>query len=180
MLLSQQASLARLDSQRAVVQVAGNWTAMVQSRLPLLEKAVASALGSPRQVVLEAGNAPAPAAPIAAPAATPAPAEPPAASAPAPAPVQAPAPTAVSAPPAAAPAPPSPPIPAQTAPAVPSPQPQQAPEPEPKPVAEAPAPARQPHGLIDDQAKRLADFFNGEVVDVQDPLPELGDDQAAA
>jgi len=180
MLLSQQASLARLDSQRAVVQVAGNWTAMVQSRLPLLEKAVASALGSPRQVVLEAGNAPAPAAPIAAPAATPAPAEPPAASAPAPAPVQAPAPTAVSAPPAAAPAPPSPPVPAQTAPAVPSPQPQQAPEPEPKPAAEAPAPVRQPHGLIDDQAKRLADFFNGEVVDVQDPLPELGDDQAVA
>ena len=179
MLLSQQASLARLDSQRAVVQVAGNWTAMVQSRLPLLEKAVASALGSPRQVVLEAGNAPAPAAPIAAPAATPAPAEPPAASAPAPAPVQAPAPTAVSAPPAAAPAPPSPPVPAQTSPTAPSPQPQ-APEPEPKPVAEAPAPARQPHGLIDDQAKRLADFFNGEVVDVQDPLPELGDDQAAA
>ena len=180
MLLSQQASLARLDSQRAVVQVAGNWTAMVQSRLPLLEKAVASALGSPRQVVLEAGNAPAPAAPIAAPAATPAPAEPPAASAPAPAPVQAPAPTAVSAPPAAAPALPSPQVPAQTAPAVPSPQPQQAPEPEPKPAAEAPAPVRQPHGLIDDQAKRLADFFNGEVVDVQDPLPELGDDQAAA
>jgi len=179
MLLSQQASLARLDSQRAVVQVAGNWTAMVQSRLPLLEKAVASALGSPRQVVLEAGNAPAPAAPMAAPAATPAPAEPPAASAPAPAPVQAPAPTAVSAPPAAAPAPPSPPVPAQTAPTAPSPQPQ-APEPEPKPVAEAPAPERQPHGLIDDQAKRLADFFNGEVVDVQDPLPELGDDQAAA
>ena len=179
MLLSQQASLARLDSQRAVVQVAGNWTAMVQSRLPLLEKAVASALGSPRQVVLEAGNAPAPAAPIAAPAATPAPADLPAASAPAPAPVQAPAPTAVSAPPAAAPAPPSPPVPAQTAPTAPSPQPQ-APEPEPKPVAEAPAPERQPHGLIDDQAKRLADFFNGEVVDVQDPLPELGDDQAAA
>ena len=179
MLLSQQASLARLDSQRAVVQVAGNWTAMVQSRLPLLEKAVASALGSPRQVVLEAGNAPAPAAPMAAPAATPAPAQPPAASAPAPAPVQAPAPTAVSAPPAAAPAPPSPPVPAQTAPTAPSPQPQ-APEPEPKPVAEAPAPERQPHGLIDDQAKRLADFFNGEVVDVQDPLPELGDDQAAA
>ena len=180
MLLSQQASLARLDSQRAVVQVAGNWTAMVQSRLPLLEKAVASALGSPRQVVLEAGNAPAPAAPIAAPTATPAPAEPPAASAPAPAPVQAPAPTAVGAPPGAAAAPPSPPVPAQTAPAVPSPQPQRAPEPEPKPAAEAPAPVRQPHGLIDDQAKRLADFFNGEVVDVQDPLPELGDDQAVA
>ena len=53
-------------------------------------------------------------------------------------------------------------------------------EPEPKPAAESPTPVRQPHGLIDDQAKRLADFFNGEVVDVQDPLPELGDDQAVA
>ncbi|MFZ9462658.1 MAG: DNA polymerase III subunit gamma/tau, partial [Vulcanococcus sp.] len=56
MLLSQQAHLARLDTHRAVVQVAGNWMAMVQGRLPLLEKAVATALGSPRQVVLEAGH----------------------------------------------------------------------------------------------------------------------------
>ncbi|MDP4946831.1 MAG: DNA polymerase III subunit gamma/tau, partial [Cyanobium sp. MAG_102] len=37
MLLSQQARLVRLDERRAVVQVAGNWMAMVQSRLPLLE-----------------------------------------------------------------------------------------------------------------------------------------------
>ncbi len=180
MLLSQQAALARLDSQRAVVQVAGNWTAMVQSRLPLLEKAVACALGSPRQVVLEAGSAPETAAPIGAPATTPAP-EPPAASAPASAPVQAqvPPPTTGSAPPAAAPAPLSPPAPAERAPAARSSQPQ-APEQEPRPAAETPAAARQPDGLIDDQAKRLADFFNGEVVDVQDPMPELGDDQAVA
>lgn len=170
MLLSQQASLARLDSQRAVVQVAGNWTAMVQSRLPLLEKAVASALGSPRQVVLEAGAAPPPqAVPAAASESAPAPQAPvretptPASETPAATAAQTPAPTQTA--PTAAPAP------------APAPQ---SPAPEPSPAVAAPAPARQPHGLIDDQAKRLADFFNGEVVDLQDPLPELGDDQAAA
>ncbi len=165
MLLSQQASLARLDSQRAVVQVAGNWTAMVQSRLPLLEKAVVSALGSPRQVVLEAGAAPtapvAPAPPVPAPQAQtpPPPPEPP------------------QAPPAAA----NPPQPQTPAPA---PAPAEAPTPAPTSAAPAATPAappeRKPHGLIDDQAKRLAEFFNGEVVDLQDPLPELSDDQAAA
>ncbi|MGA1003770.1 DNA polymerase III subunit gamma/tau [Vulcanococcus sp.] len=164
MLLSQQASLARLDSQRAVVQVAGNWTAMVQSRLPLLEKAVASALGSPRQVVLEAGAAPA--APVA-----PAPPLPaPQAQTPPPPPPEPP-----QAPPAAA-TPPQP----QT----PAPAPAEAPTPAPTSAAPAATPAappeRKPHGLIDDQAKRLAEFFNGEVVDLQDPLPELSDDQAAA
>ena len=158
MLLSQQASLARLDSQRAVVQVAGNWTAMVQSRLPLLEKAVASALGSPRQVVLEAGAAPsapvAPAPPVPAPQAqTPPPPEPP------------------QDPPAAA----NPPQQTQT----PAQAPAEAPTPAQAPTSAAP-PERKPHGLIDDQAKRLAEFFNGEVVDLQDPLPELSDDQAAA
>jgi DNA polymerase-3 subunit gamma/tau len=56
MLLSQQAQLVRLDSQRAVVRVAGTWMAMVQSRLPLLEKALAGALGSGRSVQLEAGE----------------------------------------------------------------------------------------------------------------------------
>ncbi len=165
MLLSQQASLARLDSQRAVVQVAGNWTAMVQSRLPLLEKAVASALGSPRQVVLEAGAAPA--APVA-----PAPLVPaPQAQTPPPPPV----------PPQAPPAAATPPQPQTPAPA---PAPAEAPTPAPTSAAPAATPAappeRKPHGLIDDQAKRLAEFFNGEVVDLQDPLPELSDDQAAA
>lgn len=56
MLLSQQAHLARLDERLAVVRVAGNWISMVQTRLPLLETAVARALGSPRQVTLEAGE----------------------------------------------------------------------------------------------------------------------------
>jgi len=39
-----------------VVRVSGNWIAMVQSRLPLLEGAMAKALGSPRQVTLEASE----------------------------------------------------------------------------------------------------------------------------
>ena len=59
MLLSQQAHLHRLDDRRAVVRVSGNWIAMVQSRLPLLEGAMAKALGGPRQVTLEAGGDPA-------------------------------------------------------------------------------------------------------------------------
>ena len=54
MLLSQQAQLVRLDANRAVVQVAGNWMGMVQSRASLLEQAVAKALGGSRQLVLEA------------------------------------------------------------------------------------------------------------------------------
>ncbi|MBM5807025.1 MAG: DNA polymerase III subunit gamma/tau [Cyanobacteria bacterium M_surface_10_m2_179] len=157
MLLSQQAVLARLDQQRAVVQVAGNWMAMVQSRLPLLEKAVGSALGSPRQVVLEAGGGPQPSN------------EPPTAAPPAPVAVAA---AAAPMPIAAAPA---------TPPAAPTPQ---ASQPEPKPTSpaaiEAPPPApaavaappAQP-AVIDDQAKRLAEFFNGEVIDLDGPLPEL-------
>jgi DNA polymerase-3 subunit gamma/tau len=164
MLLSQQAVLARLDQQRAVIQVAGNWMAMVQSRLPLLEKAVTAALGSPRQVMLEAGGAP-----------------PPVAAAPErPAPLPA-----VAAP--VAPATPTTPTPAAPAleaevansqtspPAVATPATVAAP----KPAVQPPA---QP-ALIDDQAKRLAEFFNGEVVQHDGPLPELdleaSSDQAA-
>jgi len=56
MLLSQQAQLVRLDDHRAVVRVAGTWMAMVQSRVSLLEAAVARALGSPRQLLLEGSN----------------------------------------------------------------------------------------------------------------------------
>ena len=56
MLLSQQAQLVRLDDQRAVVRVAGNWMAMVQSRLPLLQNAMVRALGGQRQLVLEGGE----------------------------------------------------------------------------------------------------------------------------
>ena len=149
MLLSQQAVLARLDQQRAVVQVAGNWMAMVQSRLPLLEKAVASALGSPRQVMLEAGGAPPPPAP--APAAQ--------------APITAAPPQPVAVVTAQAPEPPR-----AAAPAPRSEPPQPIAPPAEPPSAATPQPQQT---LIDDQAKRLAEFFNGEVVQLDGPLPEL-------
>jgi DNA polymerase-3 subunit gamma/tau len=58
MLLSQQASLHRLDERRAVVRVAANWLTMVQSRQSLLEKAMLLALGSARQVTLEPSDHP--------------------------------------------------------------------------------------------------------------------------
>ncbi|MEY3750885.1 MAG: hypothetical protein RLZZ186_1304, partial [Cyanobacteriota bacterium] len=158
MLLSQQAVLARLDQQRAVVQVAGNWMAMVQSRLPLLEKAVAAALGSPRQVVLEAGGAPQPSSAPSTTPPVPAPPAPPVVSA---------EPTPPKQQPAAQPEPPATPAsPAAVA------------EPAAKPVSPPAQPA-----LIDDQAKRLAEFFNGEVVELDGPLTELetpqGNSQAA-
>ncbi|MFM7652873.1 MAG: DNA polymerase III subunit gamma/tau, partial [Vulcanococcus sp.] len=190
MLLSQQAVLARLDGQRAVVQVAGNWMAMVQSRLPLLEKAVAAALGSARQVVLEAGGGPAtpPPSAISTPISPAIAAPPPARSAVAAAPQQ-PAPqpepestTAeaerpVAAQPTAATAAAAPAAAAASRPAA-------DPAPEPRPQAAAiPVPAAAPAapGQIDDKAKRLADFFNGEVVPLEGPLPELDDkDEAAA
>ena len=56
MLLSQQAQLVRIDAHRAVVQVADNWIGMVQSRASLLEEALAKALGDSRQLVLEASS----------------------------------------------------------------------------------------------------------------------------
>ena len=60
MLLSQQAQLVHIDNQRAVVQVAGNWMGMVQSRVALLEQAIARTMGGTRQLVLEnhSGTAP--------------------------------------------------------------------------------------------------------------------------
>jgi DNA polymerase-3 subunit gamma/tau len=150
MLLSQQAQLVRLDQRRAVVQVAGNWMAMVQSRLPLLEAAVTKALGSPRQLVLEGGgeHAPPPSkAPLAAPVV---------AVVAAPAPAQAPAPA-----------------------------PQPAPKPETEAVAEAvmavsaakPPPSPAP---LDEKARRLAEFFNGEVVELDGPLEDTPTNDAAA
>jgi DNA polymerase-3 subunit gamma/tau len=152
MLLSQQAQLVRLDERRAVVQVAGNWMAMVQSRLSLLETAVTKALGSPRQLVLEGGGEPMPP-PSAAPA-TPA-MEPPssaAAASPTPAPTGAPAPPATATATATATA-------------------------NPTPIsAAAPAPA----APLDEKARRLAEFFNGEVVEMDGPLDDLPPGEAAA
>jgi len=149
MLLSQQAALVRLDGQRAVVRVSGNWVAMVQSRLPLLERALQSALGSPRQLVLESADsgAPPPAAATATPAASGLPAG------------------AVPGGGVASPAPGS--RPAQAAaPAVSAPE-------APGDSAPAPrAPVAQAHPVpLDDKARRLADFFNGEVVLFDGPVP---------
>ena len=141
MLLAQQAQLVRLDERRAVVRVASTWVAMVQSRLPLLEKAMASALGSPRQLQLESGGDP-PAGergPSAAPTPTPPP-----------------RPEPLAAPPAATPTPPVT-VPAAAAPTLAAALPQ------------APAPAQVPPPAIrsplEERARRLADFFNGDVVE---------------
>jgi len=172
MLLSQQAHLHRLDDRRAVVRVSGNWIAMVQSRLPLLEGALARALGSPRQVTLEAGDA-----------------APPAGSTPAQAPERPPVVEAATAPqaPAGSGASPA----AIDAGAAGEPQVgQQSARPGPSPVPAAPetgaapaesvgspgepeAPAPAPPGKpafhepskLDQKARQLADFFNGDVVD---------------
>jgi len=56
MLLSQQARLVRLDDHQARIEVAATWMAMVQSRLPLLERSVEVALGTPRTLTLVAGS----------------------------------------------------------------------------------------------------------------------------
>ena len=151
MLLSQQARLVRLDERRAVVQVAGNWMAMVQSRLPLLEAAVAKALGSPRQLTLEGGGesaAPTGGAPSAAT-------------------------TSAAATSAATPRPEPP------TPPTPTPAPLPSPAALPNPAADPPAAAAIAPPLaapLDDKARRLAEFFNGEVVELDGPLDELTGD----
>ena len=147
MLLSQQAQLVRLDANRAVVQVAGNWMGMVQSRASLLEKAVAAALGGNRQLVLEAGGSTMTAPVVAAP----------------PDPVvtqlTGPAPT---------PAPPSRPAPEPTV----SVKPAAPPQPTSSPAGTtttAQTPPELPSGL-DRNARQLADFFNGQVLDIEQPV----------
>jgi DNA polymerase-3 subunit gamma/tau len=147
MLLSQQARLVRLDDHRAVVQVANTWMAMVQTRKDLVERAISRALGGHRQLTLEAaGEAP------------------PAASQPPPQPVRAPAES------AKAPPPPQPPL------SAPHPE-----EPAPAPQATAPAsqtspptgdPPRQAPSHLDEKTRQLAEFFNGEVVDIEGPIDE--------
>ena len=175
MLLSQQAQLVRLDASRAVVQVAGNWMGMVQTRSNLLEQAVAKALGGNRQLVLEASSGSVTPAPVVAP--------------PAPTPVTPPViqPVAPPATPAAATKPqPSPevepvPPPAPVAAAVASSKPAvkaKAPQIE-QPIARPseerakPEPQAPPTAAadIDRHAKTLANFFNGEVLTVNDIEP---------
>ena len=166
MLLSQQAQLVRLDANRAVVQVAGNWMGMVQSRASLLEQAVAKALGGSRQLIIEASTSA-----IAAPATPAAPVVQPAA----PAPVETETPqlpkTAVVPAVVDAPSPVPPPAPSPLTPAKPAPP--QTVQAQPSSAVMAPAPIQNqnpangssPSGL-DRQAKNLADFFNGQVLDV--------------
>jgi RNAse (barnase) inhibitor barstar len=60
LLLSQNAKLLHLDSYQAVVGVRSNWMAMLQSRLPLLESAIAKAEGSRRVTLIPLAEASAP------------------------------------------------------------------------------------------------------------------------
>ena len=162
MLLSQQAQLVRLDANRAVVQVAGNWMGMVQSRASLLEQAVAKALGGSRQLVLEASNSAMPPPLAIAPVTTPSTTPPPIAATPV---AQTPAPTA-----APIPAPPVTPVPAPApavAPELPRTQPEPI-EPKPPPATTESNPQPSPPSGLDRQARNLADFFNGQVLDVDE------------
>ena len=175
MLLSQQAQLVRIDAHQAVVQVASNWMGMVQSRASLLEEALAKALGGSRQLMLEASSGAVAPAPVVTPP-TPKPVTPPVIQ-------QVAAPT----PAATTPAPPAvletnatestnPPSPAPAAPATLPPTPPTEPtQPSSAPAAQATAetpkitPKTVPPSLqtdIDRQAKTFADFFNGQVLEI--------------
>ncbi|MCS5690948.1 DNA polymerase III subunit gamma/tau [Cyanobium sp. FGCU-6] len=164
MLLNQQARLVRLDDHQALIEVAGTWMAMVQSRLPLLERSVEAALGSPRKLSLVAGGVGTtasrpPAAATTAPPIRPAPVplSPPV---PDPPPAQEPALTPVGVSPVAEPAaaPPAMATAVVTAAAT--------------PPIEAPAPTdtNRAGTVVQDSARRLAEFFNGEVItEADDP-----------
>jgi DNA polymerase-3 subunit gamma/tau len=173
MLLSQQARLVRLDDQRAVVQVAGTWMAMVQTRQALVEQAISRALGGARQLTLEAAGDPPPV-PDPQPPQLPqlAPTAGPSSTAPGATPPALPGPAATMAAPAAAP----PPAPSATT-------PPRAAEPVPPaaapPSAPANDPARQPLSHLDEKTRQLAEFFNGEVVEIEGPLDEITDANAA-
>ena len=173
MLLSQQARLTRIDSHRAVVQVSGNWMGMVQSRAALLEKAISSAMGGNRQLVLEnhGGAAPMAAMPSApAPKPAPAPAAVPSNGAQLPSPPQ----SAAEVPnDAASPAPPSATAPAQPPPATAAPSMASGQTPSVQTgkatVSSQPTttpPVRPEPSAMDEKVKRFADFFNGQVLDV--------------
>ena len=154
MLLSQQAQLVRLDPHRAVVQVAGNWMGMVQSRASLLEQAIKRSIGGNRQLVLENHGGAAPMASTPSAAATP----------------QSTPSTPITDPT------PSLPLPSQPKPAAPSPVavPTLISEEVSKPGAPSmgsqtppPPPAEMnPTSIMDEKVKRFADFFNGQVLDV--------------
>ena len=149
MLLSQQAQLVRLDDHRAVVQVAGNWMGMVQSRATLLEQAIAKALGNSRQLVLESQSGSA--TPMPSPQKTGA------------------APTTNTSASTAEPSPQQQVQSSSTGAYPPDPATSAAITDQQKPLEED-SPTTQPTSSlepIDSKAKRLADFFNGKVLDVE-------------
>jgi DNA polymerase-3 subunit gamma/tau len=156
MLLSQQAQLVRLDPHRAVVQVAGNWMGMVQSRASLLEQAIKRSIGGNRQLVLENHGGAAPMAST--PSAVPAPAPPST-------PITKPTPS--QQPPSQPKPAPAPPMTPAAAPSVVS---TEVPVPGPgsESMGSAPLPAEMnPPSIMDEKVKRFADFFNGQVLDVE-------------
>ena len=181
MLLSQQAQLVRLDERRAVVRVAGNWMAMVQSRLPLVEKAIALALGSSRQLVLEGGGEPSSpglATPGPKPAGVPAPTSAPAMATPSGPPAAALAVTSATAVTAKSAVTATNGLPVAAPNVTQSPGSQQTPGP-----AQTGAPAMDPRlaegrssGQLDERTRRFAEFFNGEVVELDGPLDGALDD----
>ena len=165
MLLSQQAQLVRLDPHRAVVQVAGNWMGMVQSRASLLEQAIKRSIGGNRQLVLENHGGAAPMAST--PAAAPAPQSTPST------PITDPTPSLpTSSQPK--PAPPSPVVipDVQTPPITPVAAPTTSSNPASSPPASSKPPSvvsaeMSPPSIMDEKVKRFADFFNGQIVDVE-------------
>ena len=165
MLLSQQAQLVRLDPHRAVVQVAGNWMGMVQSRASLLEQAIKRSIGGNRQLVLENHGGAAPMAST--PAAAPAPPSTPST------PITDPTPSLpTSSPPK--PAPPSPVVipDVQTPPITPVAAPTTSSNPASSPPASSKPPSVvsaevSPPSIMDEKVKRFADFFNGQILDVE-------------
>ena len=165
MLLSQQAQLVRLDPHRAVVQVAGNWMGMVQSRASLLEQAIKRSIGGNRQLVLENHGGAAPMAST--PAAAPAPQSTPST------PITDPTPSLpTSSPPK--PAPPSPVVipDVQTPPITQVAAPTTSSNPASSPPASSKPPSVvsaevSPPSIMDEKVKRFADFFNGQILDVE-------------
>jgi len=185
MLLSQQATLHRLDERRAVVRVAANWLTMVDSRKSLLEKAMLLALGSARQVTLEPSDHPPANHAAVGPPASPSPLAPPTVAVVAQQ-INSHQPLAAHAIPAATassepqsrdepnrqpPPPPSPPP-------SPSPLPSQPPPPQQQPATSAPqASAPAILGRLENSTRLLADFFQGEVIESSeaDAIDNSGD-----
>nr|AUG32425.1 DNA polymerase, gamma and tau subunits [Paulinella longichromatophora] len=52
MLLSQQATLIKVDLDQVTIKVSENWISMIRSRLPLLESAIQTVLNTPKELVL--------------------------------------------------------------------------------------------------------------------------------